>query len=61
MKNHFVEVLPPNHYLFIYLFTRWYNLYFIFEHFCHAWRSIHVGNEASLVWNVLACVASVSA
>ena len=48
-------------YLFIYLFTRWYNLYFIFEHFCHAWRSVHLGNEASLVWNVLACVASVSA
>ena len=55
-----MEVLPPNHYLFIYLFTRWYNLYFIFEHFCHAWRSIDLGSEASSVENFLACVTSVS-
>ena len=47
-------------YLFIYLFTRWYNLYFIFEHFCHAWRSIDLGSEASSVENFLACVTSVS-
>ena len=47
-------------YLFIYLFTRWYNLYFIFQHFCHAWRSIDLVTEASSVWNFLACVASVS-
>ena len=49
MKNHFVKVLPPNHYLFIYLF--------IYLHFCHAWRFIGLGSEASSVWN---CLASVS-
>ena len=43
-KSLFIDLLI---YLFIYLFTRWYNLYFIFEHFCHAWRSIDLGSEAS--------------
>ena len=35
--------------LFIYLF--------IYLHFCHAWRFIGLGSEASSVWN---CLASVS-